>query len=434
MVITIIAEDLHRVHNRFVTLYEIANTVHMKKFLLSACLATVTTLSQAGGFQVNTQGQKALGMGGAFTAYNKDASASFYNPGALAMLDSGRHISIGSTLIMPKTRFLSQNTGKVTDMESQTFFPSYIYAAIPVSEKLSAGLSVNSPFGLGTKWDDNWEGRSVNQEIRLKTLYVQPTLSYKITDNFSAGAGLVYAYGDVMVRRQIGEFNGNAKLTGTTSGFGFNAGVYGKLQDELAFGITYRSNVNFNLDKGKATFTNIPSSLQSQFPDQNFKSEVKLPSVLSVALSNRVNSKIMLAFEFNLTGWSSYDSLNFDFENAATPTSRAGRKYEDAMAFRIGGEYQQNEKLTFRAGMFYDETPVRDEYISADLPDGSRLGATAGLTYKISDRFDVDAAYLFEHVAERRAKATETKTEISTIGGTFRTLVNGFGLGLNFKF
>ncbi|MFC5272209.1 OmpP1/FadL family transporter [Adhaeribacter terreus] len=406
----------------------------MKKILLAVYLFSTTMLAQAGGFQVNTQGQKALGMGGAFSAYNKDASAAFYNPGALAMLDSGRYISIGSTFLMPKTTFLSTNTATTFEMESQPFFPSYLYAAIPVSERFTAGLSVNSPYGLGTKWDDNWEGRSVSQEVNLKTFYVQPTLSYRITDNFSAGAGFVYAYGDVLVRRQVGEINSNAKLTGSASGFGFNAGVFGKIQDELSFGITYRSNVKFDLDNGKASFTNVPASLSSQFPAQNFKSTLELPSTLSVGFTNRINQKVLVAFEFNLTGWSSYDSLNFNFENASTPDSKAGSKYEDAMAFRVGAEYTHNDNLTFRGGLFYDETPVRDEYISPELPDGSRIGLTAGLSYKLSERFELDAAYLFEKVAERNSVADFTKTDVSNVAGKYRTLVNGVGLGLNYKF
>lgn len=406
----------------------------MKKFLSAVCLFSTAMFAQAGGFQVNTQGQKALGMGGAFSAYNKDASAAYYNPGALAMLDSGRYISIGSTLVMPKTSFLSANTSKIYEMESQAFTPSYLYAAIPVSKNFTAGLSVNSPYGLGTKWEDNWEGRSVSQEVNLKTFYIQPTLSYQITDNFSVGGGLVYAYGDVLVRRQIGEINSNAKLTGNASGFGFNAGIFGKIQDELSFGITYRSNVKFNLDKGKATFSNVPASLTNQFPEQSFKSTLKLPSTLSVGFTNRINQKVLIAFEFNLTGWSSYDSLNFDFENAATPDSRAGRKYEDAMAFRVGSEYAHSDKLALRAGLFYDETPVRDEYISPELPDGSRIGLTTGLSYKISERFELDAAYLFEKVADRNAVTDINKTEVSNVAGKYRTLVNGVGLGLNYKF
>jgi long-chain fatty acid transport protein len=406
----------------------------MKKILLAVYLAGATLLVQAGGFQINTQGQKALGMGGAFTAYNKDAAAAYYNPGALAMLDSGRYVSIGSTILMPRTTFLSTNTGKVTDMESQQFYPSYLYAAIPLNDKLTAGLSVNSPYGLGTKWPDNWEGSSVTQEVNLQTIYVQPTLAYRLTNNFSIGAGLVYGHGDFLARRQLGEINGNVKLTGKASGFGYNAGIYGKVKDEISFGITYRSNVKFDLDNGDATFNNIPTALSAQFPNQAFTSTIKLPSTLSVGITNRVNSKTILSFEFNFTGWSSYDSLNFNFENAGTPDSKAGRRYEDAMAFRVGTEYNHSEKVTFRLGAFFDETPVRDEFVSPDLPDGNRLGLTAGASYKLSDHFELDAAYMFEKVSERRSRADITKTNISAISGTYQTLVNGVGLGLNYKF
>lgn len=406
----------------------------MKKILLAVYLVGASFLVQAGGFQINTQGQKALGMGGAFTAYNKDASVAYFNPGALAMLDSGRYVSIGSTILMPRTTFLSTNTGKATDMESQQFYPSYLYAAIPVNDKFTAGLSINSPYGLGTKWPDNWEGAAITQEVKLQTIYVQPTLSYRLTKNFSLGAGLVYGHGDFLVRRKIGEINGNVKLTGQASGFGYNAGIYGKVKDEISFGITYRSNVKFDLDNGKATFTNIPSALSAQFPNQAFTSTLKLPSTLSMGITNRINSKTILSFEFNLTGWSSYDSLNFNFENSRTPASKAGRRYEDAMAFRVGTEYTHSEKLTFRLGAFFDETPVRDEFISPDLPDGNRLGITAGASYKLSDRFELDAAYMFENVSERRARADETKLKVSSISGTYRTLVNGVGLGINYKF
>ena len=109
----------------------------MKKLFFAVCLLSAAFTAQAGGFQVNAQGQKALGMGGAFTAYNKDASSAYYNPAAMVMLDSGRYVSLGASYIMPRTTFLSEKTGKVTDMEAQNLIPAYLYAAIPVSERLA---------------------------------------------------------------------------------------------------------------------------------------------------------------------------------------------------------------------------------------------------------------------------------------------------------
>ena len=406
----------------------------MKKLFFAVCLLSAAFTAQAGGFQVNAQGQKALGMGGAFTAYNKDASSAYYNPAAIAMLDSGRYVSLGASYIMPRTTFLSEKTGKVTDMEAQNLIPAYLYAAIPVSERLAFGLSLNSPYQMESKWQNDWEGQAINQEISLQTYYVQPTAAFKVSKNFSLGAGLVYAYSDFSIRRQLGEFNGNAAYKASASGFGYNVGLFGKVQDELSFGITYRSTVNYNFTNGEATFTNIPASLSPQYQNQGFESEIILPSVLSVGLSNRVTDKVLLAFEFNLTGWANYDSLNFNFENAATTDARTPRKFEDAMAFRVGVEYKPTESLEVRGGAYFDETPVRDEYISPDFPDGNRLGFTTGLTYKLNDKFSVDGAFMFEKVTDRIAKANETQVTISSISGTYRTFVTGVGVGVNYKF
>lgn len=406
----------------------------MKKLFLAVCLLSAAFSAQAGGFQVNAQGQKALGMGGAFTAYNKDASAAYYNPAALAMLDSGRYVSLGATYLMPRTTFLSEKTGAVADMDASNLLPAHLYLALPVSERLAVGLSVNSPYQLQTKWQPNWEGQAISEELSLQTYYIQPTASFKFSNNFSVGAGLVYAYSDLASRRSLGEFNGTAAYKATASGLGYNVGIYGKVQDELSFGITYRSTVNTNFKNGEATFTDIPASLSAQYQNQGFKSELTLPSVLSVGLANRVTDKVLLAFEFNLTGWANYDSLNFNFENAATPDSRTVRKYEDAMAFRVGLEYTPTDKLEVRGGAYFDETPVRDEYISPDFPDGNRLGFTTGLTYKLTDKFSVDGAFMFEKVTDRIAKANETEVDISGISGTFRTFVTGVGVGVNYKF
>ena len=59
------------------------------------------TFSFAGGFQINTQGQKALGMGGAFTGLCSDASTVYFNPGGIASLEGKSKLTTGVSLIFP---------------------------------------------------------------------------------------------------------------------------------------------------------------------------------------------------------------------------------------------------------------------------------------------------------------------------------------------
>ncbi|MDX5348218.1 MAG: outer membrane protein transport protein [Hymenobacteraceae bacterium] len=406
----------------------------MKKILLSFLLLSAAQLVQASGFQVNTQGQKALGLGGAFAAKAYDASAVFFNPGAMAMYDSGM-VSIGTTLLRPSTVFVSTNTGQEFEMQDQFFAPSYVYLKLPVAENIVAGLSVNSPFQVGTKWDDNWEGRAINREYNLNTYYIQPTISYKFTENFSIGAGPVFGISNFTFRRQIGEYNIDAQYKANATGWGYNIGMLGRIDEFLAFGVSFRSPVNFKYNDGEATFTNVPSSLSPRFSNANaFNSELKMPSTLSVGLTDRISDKLSMIFEFNLTGWSSYDSLNFDFENPTASDSRLGRRYENSMAFRAGAEYLFRDNLTLRAGAYYDETPIRDEFVFPELPSGNKVGLTAGLTYTITNKFTVDATYLFEWQEERNVRVEPGDEQIANVAGVYQTLKNGLGLGLNYNF
>ncbi|MBK7856278.1 MAG: outer membrane protein transport protein [Bacteroidetes bacterium] len=186
--------------------------------------------SFGGGFQINTMGQRALSMGGSLTALSLDASVTFFNPGGMSFLKNNS-IMIGTTAIMPKTAFLSALDGKQVDMESQIFFPFYAYGTYHINEKISAGISINTPFGLGTKWNDEWEGRYITQEAKLKTIYFQPTLSYKVSEKFAIGAGVVFTTGKAELKKATpiqssSSSFGTGTLKGSANGFGFSVGAF----------------------------------------------------------------------------------------------------------------------------------------------------------------------------------------------------------------
>ena len=406
----------------------------MKKLILAVCGWAACFSVHASGFQTNAQSQKALGLGGAYSAISRDAAATYFNPGAMAMLDSGS-ISLGATYLHSRTAFRSAYTNQVSETDNKPLLPAYFYVSAPISEKFTVGLSINNPYAFNTRWNDNWEGRSVVQGMDLNSYYMQPTIGFKLNENFGIGAGLVYARANMSTRRHIGEINGSSEASVNGSGFGFNAGIYGRMEDKLSFGITYRSQVEMDLNEGEGSFANIPASVSGQFPaSAPFQSALTLPSVLSVGISDRISDKMILAFEFNLTGWSTYDSLNFYYTPTVVADIKNPRRYEDAMSFRIGAEYDITESTTLRGGLIYDETPIRDEYISVEIPDGNRLGLTAGITQKIGSRLEIDAAYVFQNVAERQIRTDPSREQTVNIAGKHKTYVNGVGVGINFIF
>ena len=72
-------------------------------------------------------------------------------------------------------------------------------------------------------------------------------------------------------------------------------------------------------------------------------------------------------------------------------------KWRDTVAVSFGAEYMLNQNWTLRAGYAFDESPVKEMYRTARVPDNDRQWLTAGATYNLNPRWSFDAAlaYLF---------------------------------------
>ena len=161
---------------------------------------------------------------------------------------------------------------------------------------------------------------------------------------------------------------------------------------------------------------------------------MKLPSTLSVGFTDKLNRQFAVMFEFNLTGWGGDDSLQLRFADSSLPRSSRARVFDDAMTFRVGVQYEHNEKLTLRTGFLYDETPVKDQNVSPELPDANRMGLTAGLTYHLLPHLDLDAAYIFQDLRDRGVPASSNAATNPLVFGTYKTQVHGGGIGLSYSF
>lgn len=128
--------------------------------LLLFVFITAPSLQFAQGFQVNLQGQKQQGMGGAGTAFMQDASALFFNPGGSSFVH-GNSIIAGVTPTAARGAFLDATSNAVSRTNSpvSTPFAAYGLFEIKDSSKLKIGLAIYTPFGSTVQWEDGWTGR-----------------------------------------------------------------------------------------------------------------------------------------------------------------------------------------------------------------------------------------------------------------------------------
>jgi len=405
----------------------------------------------AGGFQINEQSARAMAMGGAYTAIAFDPSAIYFNNAALTRIGGFQSV-IGTTLIAPIVSFrgpygpsVSDPTIAESDMHKQAFFPTHAYFTYQINNDWFVGLGFNTPFGLGTEWDNGWVGKDVSISIDLKTFSFNPVVAYKFNDVFSLGAGLQYNLGTVKIIRGAGiALNqsspalGDAvvNLNGTTnSAFGFTVGGLAQLSKEFSLGVSYRSQVNYDF-KGSASSQG-PSQFAALLPHGDISASLKTPAELVVGGGYQVTDKWLISADFQYLWWSSYDTLKITFTDPSQKPIVDPRDYENTYIARIGAEYQYSEKLALRAGFLFDRCPVTDERVEASLPDANRLGYSVGLGYKFSDKLGVDVSYLYLHFLERTvstSKVPYSPTGSAYFNGTYNFMATLASLSISYKF
>src|SRR5699024_1719590 len=100
---------------------------------------------------------------------------------------------------------------------------------------------------------------------------------------------------------------------------------------------------------------------------------------------------------------SAYEELKFEFngEVGGSTESVSPRNYEDTWTIRLGGEYMATDALAVRAGIYYDQTPVQDGYMTPETPDTDRIAITARIGYDVSVQFGIDLSFLYIRGMER---------------------------------
>lgn len=401
------------------------------KILLCLVIAVPLTV-RSQGFQVNLQGQKQIAMGNTGTALVQDGAAVLFNPGAMAMLPEN-YVQGGMSPLLFKSAFNPSGSNQVYNVKNTIATPFEAYGVWgPKNGRWKAGLGVYTPFGGLVDWGNTWQGRYVLEKLDLKAIYFQPTISVKLSNNLSIGAGVVYNLGIVNLTRAIpvsdssGQ-DGQAQLKGTGHGWGYNAGIYYRPSKKISLGLSYRSGVKTTITGGDAIFT-VPPSLKTSFPPGNtFSSSIPLPSITAIGIGFYPTTKLTLALDVSYTHWSSYQSLDFDYaiNTPSLQDTHSPRNYKDAGGVKVGGEYKLKKKLALRAGGGYTLTPVKDGYVTPEAPDANRYYLTAGIGYLPCKHISIDASFLYENIASR----TQTNLE-SNLSGTFKTNVYAPGLSI----
>lgn len=411
-------------------------------------MAFAATTAFAGGYRVSLQGQKQLAMGHTGVGVVQSAEVLFFNPAGAAFLKDRFNFAVGGNGLFAKTRF--QNETNNWKASTENFGnPFEFYASYRATDWLTVGLAVYTPYGSAVEWDKNWVGANLVNNIDLEAVYIQPTISVKINDQLSIGGGPIYVTGGVELNRNLsrslseneaplGENGNPAEVTiraKNVTAWGWTASMMLNPTEKVRIGVNYRSEITMEARNGSAQFNHVPAFAQGTFSNTSFNADLPLPAELTAGFSVQLTDKWLVALDYNVAFWNVYKNLTVDFANNI-PTSVNPRNYKDASTYRIGAQYKPNQKFAFRAGYYFDESPVQDGYFAPETPRNDSMGFTGGLTYQITPKLGIDASFLYLHFKETTNSYNYTAEDGTpySFGGTYKNVVFSPGVGLTYSF
>lgn len=382
----------------------------------------------AGGFINSSQSTVFNGMAYAgFAAPGSSSPATmFMNPATLTSfkrftIDSNYTFGVPVTKINGTFNAAPMNTFSPSsgDVGMDYFVPA-TYIVYPMNDRLVFGLSANTTYGNTTKPGAFWQGSFLAATSKLRITTITPSVAYKINEMFSVGLGLQVQYASA---RQYAYPGGPALSAGILKadgwGVGFTAGVTFTPTKTTQIGLGWRSLIDQNLE-GTTTFFGAQ--------DPNAKGKINLPNRVNLSLRQTFSPKFDLLASIEWQNWGRIGNSRLNTVFPALTVLPFG--YSDGWFFSLGGEYKYNDKLTLRAGIGYEISPVTDAIRRVSLPDNDRLWLSTGFSYEVNDRFALNASYSFLYIKD--APITQT-LGAATFTGTSKATAHLMSIGLTSK-
>ncbi len=440
------------------------NTIFKNSFsktLLAVAIASASTITQAGSFGLIEQ--SASGQGSAYagaSALGEDASTIYFNPAGMTRL-SGQQVVVAGHAIAAEAKYTDSGSTGVTGPNSTTdevgFVPNFYYSA-ELPNDIFVGVGVNVPYGLATEYDDGWIGRYHALKSEITSVNINPSIAWKATDKVSVGFGISIQYLELELTNNInsnaicqgncpGTPDGHLKLDGDSTEYGWNTGILIDLNDKNRLGIAYRSAIKHNVS-GNADYTIDPALtafidafVKPQLPpgtkfleDTTLVATAEMPETFSLSYVGDLNTKWTILADWTWTGWSSLDTVTI-VQAAGIPGREPtlDLEYANTNRYSLGVNYHHTNKLVYRGGLAFDETPIRSpEQTSARIPGNDRKWLSLGVGYAPAPSWSFDIGYSHLFISDPEINSTNVTGE--TLTGSYEASVDILSAQANINF
>lgn len=399
------------------------------KALVAVIGALGSATSHAAAFQL-LEGN-ASGLGNAYAgsaAVAEDASTVFFNPAGMTLLP-GRNVAFSVDLVRPQAEFSNRGSvaafgqavgGNGGDAGDWAGIPAG-YMTWQLTDRVFAGLGVGAPFGLKTHYDDNWAGRFHAVKSEIKTVNINPSIAFKVSDVFSVGLGVNFQRIDADLTNAVNTValagagtSALGRIKGDDTAWGWNVGAMWQVSDTTRLGATYRSKIDYKLE-GTARFTGSAAAFLNGARGGDVTADVEMPDTATFSVAQKISDRWTMLGDVSWTGWSTLQKLEVNRVDGVNVTTEE-LKWRDTWRVAFGGTYAYTDALSLKFGLAWDQTPVRDTARLPRVPDEDRVWLSFGVQWRPDAMSAVDVGYAHLFVKDAR---------ISANGGTAKGLLVG---------
>ncbi len=226
---------------------------NMIKPLAGLIFLGIAGQANAGGLYLYEMGTEDVGLANAGSAARaQDASVVANNPAGMTRLE-GHEFTFGAQAMYGKFDYdlddsNLNNAGNVLGWQPQ----GSAFYSHSINDDLKIGVAAYGTYGLTLKFNNNWAGRNLLKEVTLMGLTLQPTIAYRLNDQWSLGGGVGINYGILKLKRKRLEIEGGNTGSDDDTDVAANVklGILFELSERTRFGLTYTSKVDydFNID------------------------------------------------------------------------------------------------------------------------------------------------------------------------------------------
>jgi long-chain fatty acid transport protein len=393
----------------------------MRRVIATLCVSGIgvmaSTQAMASAFQLWEQSGASIGNYHAgYAASAEDASTAFFNPAGIIRFKN-QQVVLGAVGIT--TDFKYKGNIRVNTINGEALSPVTaqggtfglvpdLHYVAPITDRIGFGFSVVAPFGLKTNYGISTILRYAATETSVSVIDMTPSLGFLVTDKASLGVGFdvqrMYAQFEQVAA--MGDPSTDTKSTNKANdtAYGYHLGALYQFNPNSRIGLSFHSQVVHHLS-GSSKFKGPIVSVF--FPDggeavsSRASTKVTLPAYTAFSVFQRVHPQVALMGTVVYSQWNKFNQVILDgisgvqnFQPSQSIQVVIPEHYRNSWNVSLGGDFNVTEFVTFRAGVGFDQSPVRDKYRNIQLPDKDRYIIALGGHFQASKAVGVDLGWM----------------------------------------